>query len=128
MPAQLKKNPPACSKNANLIEVGARGNAPETNRARFHVPLHTDERDLLLGILDFERTVQSAFDKRAPDILANYTYDLCQLANTFYHNCPILREDVDAQTREHRLQIVAKARDTLSTAIDLMGLKVPEEM
>ncbi|MCL2749161.1 MAG: arginine--tRNA ligase [Alphaproteobacteria bacterium] len=90
--------------------------------------LQIDERNLLLGILDFERTVQNAFDRRAPDILANYTYDLCQLANTFYHNCPILREDVDADTRAHRLQIATIARDTLATAIDLMGLKIPEEM
>ncbi len=90
--------------------------------------LHIDERNLLLGMLDFQRTVQNAFDKRAPDILANYVYELCQLTNTFYHNCPILKDDVDAPTRAHRLQIVAKVHKTLATAIDLMGLKIPEEM
>ncbi|HNY25323.1 MAG TPA: arginine--tRNA ligase [Alphaproteobacteria bacterium] len=90
--------------------------------------LESDERNLLIGILDFERTVQSAFDNRAPDILANYTYDLCQLINTFYHNCPILHESVDEQTRAQRLQITQIALGTLSQAIDLMGLKIPNEM
>ncbi|MCL1892036.1 MAG: arginine--tRNA ligase [Alphaproteobacteria bacterium] len=90
--------------------------------------LSIEERNLLLGIMDFERTVQNAFDKRSPDILTNYAYDLCQMANTFYHNCPILREDVDGDTRAHRLQIAAKARDTLVMAIELMGLRVPSEM
>lgn len=93
-----------------------------------NLPLATDERNLLLGILDFERTVTSAFDNRATDILANYTYDLAQLINTFYHNCPILRPDVDNATRAIRVQIATIARDTLARAIDLMGLKIPESM
>lgn len=90
--------------------------------------LDTDERNLLIEILDFERTVQSAFDNRATDMIANYAYDLCQLANTFYHNCPILRDDVDAATRARRLHITHIAQDTLAAALDLMGLKIPDEM
>lgn len=93
-----------------------------------NIILNTDERNLLLGVLDFERCIQSAFDKRATDILANYAYDLCQLINTFYHNCPILRDDIDKETRNRRLQIIETAYQTLSTAIDLMGLSVPPEM
>lgn len=90
--------------------------------------MDTDERNLLLMILDFERCILSAFYRRETDILANYAYDLCQLINTFYHTCPILRDDVDTKDRERRLQIADKAYKTLSTAIDLMGLKIPAEM
>jgi arginyl-tRNA synthetase len=90
--------------------------------------LDADERNLLLIILDFERSILSAFARRETDILANYAYDLCQLANTFYHNCPILRDDVDPEIRNRRLKIAARAYQTLSTAIDLMGLKIPPEM
>ena len=90
--------------------------------------LTDDERNLLIATLDFERTVNSAFDNRATDMIANYAYDLCQLANTFYHNCPILRDDVDDATRARRLQIVQITRDTLASAIDLMGLTIPNEM
>ena len=92
------------------------------------VNLSSDERNLLVEVLDFERTVQTAFDNRATDMIANYAYDLCQLVNTFYHNCPILRDDVDAAIRAQRLQIVKIARNTLAKTIDLMGLKIPEEM
>ena len=104
----------------NIIALPATG--------RNYAPLHPSERELLLEILDFERTIQNAFEKRDTSLLANYAYDLAQLANTFYHNCPILRDDVDENTRKHRLQIASTARNTLSTAIELMGLKVPEEM
>ena len=90
--------------------------------------LTTDERNLLIQIMDFERTVISAFDNRATDLIANYAYDLCQLINTFYHNCPIMRDDIDDETRAARIHIVQIAHDTLATAIDLMGLKIPKEM
>ncbi|MBN1281574.1 MAG: arginine--tRNA ligase [Alphaproteobacteria bacterium] len=99
----------------------------KTNNSKL-VELSKDERNLLIGLLDFERTVQVAFDNRATDILANYVYDLCQLVNTFYHNCPILRDDVDEQIRAQRMKIVQIAFNTLSTVIDLMGLKIPNEM
>ena len=87
-----------------------------------------DERNLLIQIMDFDRMIMAAFDKRATDMIANYAYDLCQLINTFYHNCPIMRDDVDDTTRDGRIHIVQIARDTLATAIDLMGLKIPREM
>lgn len=79
------------------------------------------ERDLLLKVLDFPKMIMAAFDKRAPDILANYTYDLCQTANAFYHNCPI-KED------RNRAAIAKKTSEILTQCIDLMGLSVPEEM
>lgn len=90
--------------------------------------LTQDERNLLVQIMDFERTILSAFENRATDLIANYAYDLAQMINTFYHNCPIMRDDIDDDTRAGRLHIVHVARDTLATAIDLMGLKIPTEM
>ncbi len=96
--------------------------------AKMPTAINGDERNLLIEILDFERTLNTAFENRATDMIANYAYDLCQLINTFYHNCPILRDDVDADVRAGRLWIARAARDTLATAINLMGLTVPREM
>lgn len=97
-------------------------------KAQQEYKLNTDERNLLVQIMDFERTVLTAFENRATDMIANYAYDLCQLVNTFYHNCPIMRDDVDDKTKAGRLHIVNIARDTLATVIDMMGLKIPSEM
>jgi len=90
--------------------------------------LSVEERSLLIEIMDFEHTILSAYENRATDMVANYAYDLCQLINNFYHNCPILRDDIDAKTKAGRLYIAKLAFDTLSTAIDLMGLQIPNEM
>ena len=90
--------------------------------------LTREERNLLIEIMDFEHTILSAYENRATDMVANYTYDLCQLINNFYHNCPILRDDIDDKTKAGRLYIAKMAFDTLATTIDLMGLKIPNEM
>lgn len=92
------------------------------------VEMNADERNLIIELLDFDRTVQSAFESRATDLVANYAYDLCQLINTFYHNCPILRDDVPADTRAMRLGLVQIAANVLTRTVDLMGLKIPKEM
>lgn len=99
-----------------------------TTVAAMPAELCADERNLIIEILDFERSVRSAFDSRATDLLANYAYDLCQQINTFYHNCPILREDVPADVRDARLYVARAAQRALSQAIALMGLRVPAEM
>lgn len=90
--------------------------------------LTAEERNLLIEIMDFEHMLLSAYENRATDLVANYAYDLCQLANNFYHNCPILRDDIDDETKAGRLYIAKLTFDTLATAIDLMGLKIPQEM
>lgn len=90
--------------------------------------LSIEERNLLIEIMDFEHTLLSAYENRATDMVANYAYDLCQLVNNFYHNCPILREDIDDKTKAGRLYIAKLTFDTLATVIDLMGLKIPQEM
>lgn len=87
-----------------------------------------DERNLIMELLDFDRTVNTAFENRATDLVANYAYDLCQLINTFYHNCPILRDDIPTDVRNTRLTLVKIAVDVLTKALDLMGLEIPNEM
>ena len=90
--------------------------------------LSSEERNLLIEIMDFEHTLLSAYENRATDMIANYAYDLCQLINNFYHNCPILRDDIDEKTKAGRLYIAKMAFETLAIVIDLMGLKIPNEM
>lgn len=115
-----------------ILYTAVRLNSVLRRAEKFTTPataqLESDERNLIMELLDFDRTVQSAFESRATDLVANYAYDLCQLINTFYHNCPILREDVPTNTRAMRLGLVRIAVDVLSKTLDLMGLKIPNEM
>ena len=115
-----------------ILYTAVRLNSVLRRASKFDTPktanLGPDERNLVMELLDFDRTVQSAFDSRATDLVANYAYDVCQLVNTFYHTCPILREDVDTETRNMRLSLIKIAVDVLGKTLDLMGLKIPVEM
>lgn len=109
-----------------LNSVLKRASAQITKPESFE--LSAEERNLLIEIMDFEKTILDAYENRATDMIANYAYDLCQLTNNFYHNCPILRDDVPENIKAGRLYIATLAFDTLATAINLMGLKIPSEM
>ena len=95
---------------------------------RDNIILSKEERDLSLCLLDFERIINIAFENRATDVLASYTYNLCQVINVFYHNCPIISENVEEEQKQIRIKIVQKSLEILSKSIDLMGLKIPKEM
>jgi len=92
------------------------------------IVLTKDERALLMQIMGFEKMIMSAYENRATDMIANYTYDLCQLANNFYHNCPILKDDITESIKSGRLYIAKLTYDTLKKLISLMGLIIPEKM
>ena len=115
-----------------ILYTAVRLNSVLRRAGEFTTPTATimsaDERNLIVELLDFDRTIQSAFENRATDLVANYAYDLCQLVNTFYHNCPILRDDVPTEIRDARLSLIKIAVDVLSRALDLMGLAIPVEM
>lgn len=115
-----------------ILYTAVRLNSVLRRAGKFTTPkiaqFESDERNLIMELLDFDRTIQSAFDARATDLIANYAYDLCQLINTFYHNCPILRDDVSTDIRAGRLALVQITVDVLGKVLDLMGLKIPREM
>lgn len=102
--------------------------AGEIKSVEYSNALDPMERSLLLAMLDFERTLNRSFDSRTPDVLANYTYDLAQIINTYYHHFPIMRDDLDDKTRVFRLKMISSAYTVLSSAINLMGMNVPENM
>lgn len=115
-----------------ILYTAVRLNSVLRRAGKFTIPsaakFGPDERALIMELLDFDRTVNTAFENRATDLVANYAYDLCQLVNSFYHNCPILRDDVPADARATRLALVKIAVDVLGKTLDLMGLTIPNEM
>jgi arginyl-tRNA synthetase len=59
--------------------------------------------------------------------LAKFTFNLCQKFNAYYHKYPILAEP-DAQIQFLRIATVYYLKETLATALQLMGLPLPEKM
>ena len=85
------------------------------------------ERDLALTLDAFERAVGEAYDRRAPNFIAEHAYRLAQSFSKFYAACPVLAA-ADAEIRASRLALSAATLRQLETALDLLGIETPERM
>ena len=85
------------------------------------------ETNLIQFLADFPATVADAGKKFSPSVIANYAYDLVKLYNSFYHDCPILRES-DPALLSLRLELTAVTARTVAAAMSLLGIRVPERM
>ncbi len=85
------------------------------------------ERGLYLQILRFPSVVDRAWEFRAPNHIAEYAFELTQQFNRFYEACHILREG-DPARQASWLRLVAVTREVLVTALNLLGIEVPDRM
>ena len=93
---------------------------------KFDIPeeLEQEEIELVKQIEKFTSIVESAEKNLSPSIIAHYSFELSQAFNTFYHNCPVLKNKEEA----FRLKLVEAFRITLKNSLYLLGIEVMEEM
>lgn len=84
------------------------------------------ERDLVLTLDAFDSALTEAYDKKAPNALAEHAYRLSQAFSKFYAACPILQ--AEPAVRASRLTLATAALTQLELALDLLGISVPERM
>ena len=89
--------------------------------------LAKEEIALIKKISDFPEIVIQAGDKMNPSLLANYSHELAQVFNEFYHNCPVINAD-NKEQEAFRLKLVDAFRTTLKNALHLLGIEVMDEM
>jgi arginyl-tRNA synthetase len=89
--------------------------------------LSKEEISLIKKISDFPEIVISAGEKMNPALIANYSHELAQVFNEFYHNCPVINEK-DKNQEAFRLRVVDSFRTTLNNSLHLLGIEVMEEM
>jgi len=85
------------------------------------------ERDLVLTLDAFDQAVLDAYDKRAPNAVAEHAYRLAQSFSRFYAACPILQAE-DEATRRSRLNLARTTLRQLDLALELLGIATPERM
>jgi arginyl-tRNA synthetase len=85
------------------------------------------EHDLVLVLDAFDHALGEAYDKRAPNFIAEHAWRLAQAFSRFYAACPVLAAP-DAATRASRLALSAATLNQLETALGLLGIAAPERM
>ncbi|WP_113701082.1 arginine--tRNA ligase [Nonomuraea lactucae] len=86
------------------------------------------ERALALHLLRFGALVDQVARESEPHTLSAYLFETASLFSTFYEECPVVKEGVDAETRAHRLALCALTLRVLETGLGLLGVPVPERM
>jgi len=85
------------------------------------------ERDLALLLDAFDATLVEAYDKRAPNLIADHAFRLAQSFSKFYAACPVLTAE-SAELKASRLALAELSLRQLELSLDLLGLAAPERM
>ena len=85
------------------------------------------ERSLIRLLYDFPAVVRQAGTDYSPSGIANYAYELAKEYNQFYHDFSILREE-NATLKAFRVLLTLNVGKVIKTAMNLLGINVPERM
>jgi arginyl-tRNA synthetase len=84
------------------------------------------ERELVLTLDAFDTALTEAYDRYAPNAVAEHAYRLSQAFSKFYAACPIMT--APPPVRASRLAIAQTTLAQLERALDVLGISVPERM
>lgn len=84
------------------------------------------ERELALLLDAFDDALSEAYERRAPNLIADHAYRLAQAFSRFYAACPIL--PAEGEVRASRLALAGVILRQLELCLDLLGLSAPERM
>jgi arginyl-tRNA synthetase len=88
----------------------------------------TDEMwELVRMSADLPASIRRAVDSLELSIITHDLLELAQRFNSFYHKYPILNEKDDAE-RQRRAVCAEVFRKTMTSALDLLGIPVPDRM
>ncbi|MBI2837612.1 MAG: arginine--tRNA ligase [Acidobacteria bacterium] len=83
--------------------------------------------DLVLSAARMDETVAQALSSLELSHVAKYSYTLAQKFNGFYHKHPILHE-ADPAKKQLRILAAHYLSGTIQTALNLLGIELPERM
>ncbi|MCQ3814592.1 MAG: arginine--tRNA ligase [Acidimicrobiia bacterium] len=89
---------------------------------------HQRELALLRVLSELPNTVERAMRARAPHQVTTWSRECAAALHGFWHDCPILRDDVDEQLCQARLWLSEATRIGLSVGLGLLGVSAPESM
>ena len=108
---------------ARCNSVLTKGGKPGSYTVKDLMP---QEYELVAHISKFPELLVSAKDKLEPSFITRYAVDLAQIYNKFYFDCKILGEEENV--KNFRLALTQATLTTLTNALSLLGIAVPERM
>lgn len=91
------------------------------------VDLHASEKELIKHLVGYPQLIKEAGDSHSPALIANFTYELVKMYNSFYQSVSIFREEDQAKVNL-RLQLSSIVADIIKSSMGLLGINVPDRM
>ena len=85
------------------------------------------EKDLLIELENFSSVVEQACKEHDPSHIANYVYNLAKTFNSFYTEHSVMNAE-SPDKKQLRLLICEFTANVIASAMQLLGIKVPERM
>lgn len=82
------------------------------------------ERELVNKLSQFPEIVLNAYRNLNPSLIANYSYELAQKFNEFYHSCKVIGD----KNENFRLNLVESFKYVLKNSLNLLGIETVEKM
>ena len=101
--------------------------APATETTEVVASIEEREKDIIKHLLDYPAVVQQAAGEHSPALIANYSYDLVKLFNSFYQNISILGEE-NVALRDFRIELAKEVSQILKQSMSLLGIELPSRM
>ena len=86
--------------------------------------LEEKEINLIKKLSEFPEIVSSSRKQLSPHIITNYSFELAQIFNEFYHSCQV----INSKQESFRLALVQAFRIVIKSSLSLLGIEVMEEM
>lgn len=96
--------------------------------ADFSKTVSDEEYSLVKQLSGFADAVKTAADKNEPFYINRYVTNLTKAFNKFYNTNPILKDDVDEETKKARLALVSVTTEVIKSALYLLGIETVESM
>ena len=82
------------------------------------------EKNIIKKLLEYKNVLQESVAEMAPHKVANYLYELAQAFSRFYENCQV----AGAKEESERVKIVKVYLAIMTHGLNILGIKIPEEM
>ena len=82
------------------------------------------DKELINKLANFPEIIINSFNNFSPNIIANYTYELSQIFNEFYHSNRV----IGSENELFRLALIDSFAQVLKNALSLLGISVIDRM
>ncbi len=92
-----------------------------------NISINNKEKELIKLVYFYPEIIVEAGESYSPSVIANYLYELVKNYNQFYHDFSILKEP-DESIRDLRIMLSVIIGRIIKSAMDLLGIEVPDRM